>query len=208
MLAKFLQAAQDKKNFPKKGLVELAFAGRSNVGKSSLINTLLGRRNLVRTSKTPGQTRKLNFFLIDEKLIFVDLPGYGFAKVPMAVKREWGPMVENYLKGRKELAGVILTVDARHALTDSDKLMLDFLHSFGAPIIIVATKSDKLPRTKLELRRRNLEAQLGNLAPVIICSSHDGTGKKELWKEIKKLIESWHVSWGSPETGPAASRNN
>jgi GTP-binding protein len=192
--AKFLRSAQDKKDYPQEGLVELAFAGRSNVGKSSLINTLLGRRSLVRTSKTPGQTRKLNFFLIEEKYIFVDLPGYGFAKVPLAIKREWGPMVENYLRNRKELAGVVLTVDARHALTASDELMVDFLQSFRVPIIIVATKSDKLPRTKLLPKRQQLQAQVGERTPVIICSSHDGTGKKELWNEIKRLIECWRLS--------------
>jgi GTP-binding protein len=192
--AKFLTSAQDKKDFPREGLVELAFAGRSNVGKSSLINTLLGKHNLVRTSKTPGQTRKLNFFLIDEKYIFVDLPGYGFAKVPLAIKREWGPMVEKYLKNRSQLAGVILTVDARHALMGSDELMLDFLQSFRVPIIIVATKSDKLSKTKLSPKRQQLQAQVGERTPVIICSSHDGTGKKELWKEIKRLIECWRLS--------------
>ncbi len=203
--AKFLQSADEKKDFPQRGLVELAFAGRSNVGKSSLINTLLGKRNLVRTSKTPGQTRKLNFFLIDEKYIFVDLPGYGFAKVPPEIKRKWGPMVENYLKDRKELAGVVLTVDARHALMGSDQLMLDFLESFRVPIIIVATKSDKLPRTKLSTRRQQLQSDVGEGTPVVICSSHDGTGKKELWKEVKRLIECWRLSSDHADTGPGAT---
>jgi len=206
--AKFLQSAHDKKDFPQKGLVELAFAGRSNVGKSSLINTLLGKHNLVRTSKTPGLTRKLNFFLIDEKYIFVDLPGYGFAKVPLAIKRKWGPMVENYLKNRKELAGVVLTVDARHALMGSDELMLDFLQSFRVPIIIVATKSDKLSRTKLSPIRQQLQAQVGERTPVIICSSHDGTGKKELWKEIKRLIECWRLSSDQTNTSRGPLRQN
>jgi GTP-binding protein len=204
--AKFLRSAQDKKDYPQEGLVELAFAGRSNVGKSSLINTLLGRRSLVRTSKTPGQTRKLNFFLIEEKYIFVDLPGYGFAKVPLAIKREWGPMVENYLRNRKELAGVVLTVDARHALTASDELMVDFLQSLQAPIIIVATKADKLPRTKLSPKRQEIQTQVGERTPVIICSSHDGTGKKELWKEIKRLIECWRLSSDHADTSRGSSR--
>ena len=203
--AKFLRSAQNKKDYPQEGLVELAFAGRSNVGKSSLINTLLARRSLVRTSKTPGATRKLNFFLIEEKYIFVDLPGYGFAKVPLAIKREWGPMVENYLKNRKELAGVVLTVDARHALTASDELMLDFLQAFRAPIIIAVTKADKLPRTKLTHKQQDIQAQVGERTPVIICSSLDGRGKKELWKEIKRLIECWRLSSNHANTsrGPA-----
>ena len=204
--AKFLRSALDKKDYPPGGLAELAFAGRSNVGKSSLINTLLSRRNLVRTSKTPGQTRELNFFLIEEKYIFVDLPGYGFAKVPLAIKRNWGPMVENYLRSRKELAGVALVVDARHALTASDKLMLDFLQSFGAPIVIAATKADKLPRTKLSHKQQEIQAQVGERTPVIICSSHDGMGKKQLWKEIKRLIDCWRLSSNHDNTSRGATR--
>lgn len=204
--AKFLQSAEEKKDFPKGGLVEVAFAGRSNVGKSSLINSLLGRRSLVRTSKTPGQTRKLNFFLIDQSLIFVDLPGYGFAKVPLSVKRKWGPMVENYLKDRRELAGVILTVDARHALTASDESMVLFLKSLRVPIIIVATKADKLARSELLVKRRQIQDQVGEPVSVIICSSHDGTGKKDLWKEIKSLIECWRLSCDYARSGQELAR--
>lgn len=192
--AVFLQSAQDKGEFPKQGLCELIFAGRSNVGKSSLINTLVGRRNLVRTSKTPGQTRKLNFFLIDERVIFVDLPGYGFAKVPLETKRSWGPMVEGYIKGRRELAGAVVVVDVRRGLTESDLMMINFLGSHRVPVIIGATKADKLPRGKLLEASRHLRAEAGEDVPVIICSAHNNMGKNELWKELKTLIESWHHS--------------
>jgi GTP-binding protein len=111
--AQFMKAAERQKDYPTGGLPEVAFAGRSNVGKSSMINTLLGRRNLVRTSKTPGLTRMLNFYLINDRFIFVDLPGYGYARVPLQVKKKWGPMVETYLNTRKELTGVVVIMDAR-----------------------------------------------------------------------------------------------
>jgi GTP-binding protein len=192
--AKYLRSAQDKRDFPTGGLCELAFAGRSNVGKSSLINALVGKHNLVRTSKTPGQTRKLNFFLIDERVIFVDLPGYGFAKVPPEMKRSWGPMVEGYVKGRKELAGAVLVVDVRRGLAESDMVMMSFLRSHQVPIIIGATKADKLPRGQLLQEARRVRAEVGVDVPVIICSAHNNMGKNELWKELKTLIESWRRS--------------
>ena len=171
--------------------MEIAFAGRSNVGKSSAINRLLGRRNLVKTSKTPGHTRNLNFFLINERFIFVDFPGYGFARVPLEVKRQWGPMIETYLKARKELAGVVTIFDARRPPTESDTTLINFLHAHGISSIIVATKADKLTRGQITAMKRNMEAQFGEHTPVVVFSAVSGLGKNQLWKEIKNLIE-----WG------------
>jgi GTP-binding protein len=187
--ANFLQAAQEKKDYPKGGLQEVAFAGRSNVGKSSAINTLLGRHNLVRTSKTPGHTRKLNFFLINDSFIFVDFPGYGFARVPLAVKKQWAPMVERYLEERKELAGVVVIVDFRRLPTDADIHLITYLQSRQIPVVVAATKADKLARGAMILQNRAIKTQLGDQVPVVAFSAHTGLGKNELWKEIKSLIE-------------------
>jgi len=187
--ASFLCAAEEEKDYPKKGFKEIAFAGRSNVGKSSLISTLLGRRGLVRTSKTPGQTKRLNFFLINDRLIFVDLPGYGFAAVPQEVKKKWGPMVRTYLTVRKELAGVVVIVDSRMLPTETDMQLLQFLQHSCIPVVVAATKSDKVTRSRAIASERAIKGLLGDRIPVVIFSSHDGHGKNELWKEIKNLIE-------------------
>ncbi|MDQ7784467.1 MAG: ribosome biogenesis GTP-binding protein YihA/YsxC [Desulfomonilaceae bacterium] len=187
--AVFIRAAEKKEDYPKGGLSEIAFAGRSNVGKSSAINTLLARRNLVRTSKTPGRTRMLNFFLINESFIFVDFPGYGYAAVPQAVKDKWGPMVETYLTSRKELAGVVLIVDSRHGFMESDRRLIEFLGHHGIVTVVVATKADKLNRGKIRDRQRAMTEDLGANVPVVPFSSHTGEGKNELWNQIKKLID-------------------
>lgn len=193
--ANFLCAAQDKKDYPRSGLVEIAFAGRSNVGKSSAINALLGRRNLVRTSKTPGHTRKLNFFMINEHVIFVDFPGYGFARVPLEVKRQWGPMIETYLKSRKELAGVVTIVDSRRPPTESDMALIGYLRAHEVPFVVVATKADKLTHSQMTATERDIRTQVGDRIPVVIFSAVSGLGKNQLWKEIKNLIE-WGRSRG------------
>jgi GTP-binding protein len=189
LTADFIQAAERKEHYPEGGLTEVAFAGRSNVGKSSAINTLLGRHNLVRTSKTPGHTRKLNFFLINERFFFVDLPGYGYAAVPVEVKRKWGPMMETYLTSREVLAGVVVIVDLRHALAESDRNLIDFLRHHNISTVVAATKADKLNRSMMLAQQRRMVTTLGAEIPVVIFSSHNGQGKNELWKEIKKLID-------------------
>jgi GTP-binding protein len=187
--AHFVRAAESAKDYPRGGLEEVAFAGRSNVGKSSTINTLLGRRNLVRTSKIPGRTQKLNFFLVNKCLIFVDLPGYGFAAVPLEVKRAWAPMIEAYLTGREELAGVVVIVDARRPATTSDLNLVRFLKDRGIPFVVAATKADKLTAGQARAQARSIEAQVGPEIPVVAFSALTGLGKNELWKEIKKFIE-------------------
>jgi len=187
--ATFLCAAEDKKHYPKTSFKEIAFAGRSNVGKSSMINSLLGRHRLVRTSKTPGHTRKLNFFLIDDRLVFVDLPGYGFAAVPLEVRRKWQPMVETYLKEREQLKGVVVIVDSRMPPTESDLSLIAFLQANGIPLVVVATKADKIGRAQAATMERSTRALVGDHVPVVIFSAHDGQGKNELWKQIKSLID-------------------
>ena len=189
LTAEFLRSAEDKKDYPAGELAEIAFAGRSNVGKSSMINTLLGRRNLVRTSKTPGHTRKLNFYLINGQMVFVDFPGYGFARVPLEVKEKWGPMVETYIKGREQLAGVVVIVDARRPPTESDLTLIHYLQAYDKPIVIAATKADKLNRSETAEEGNVIRSIIGKEVPVIIFSSQNGLGKNELWKEIKNLIE-------------------
>jgi GTP-binding protein len=190
--AQFLRAAQEKKDYPKGGMVEIAFAGRSNVGKSSAINGLLNRRNLVKTSKTPGHTRKLNFFLVNDLFLFVDLPGYGFARVPLEVRAQWGPMIESYLKNRKELAGVITIIDARRPPTLSDMVLIDFLKTNSIPTVVVATKSDKLTNSQLKAMELATRSEVGSDLPVIFFSAQTGQGKNELWKELKRFIEWCH----------------
>jgi GTP-binding protein len=187
--ASFLKAAEHPRDYPKEGLVELAFAGRSNVGKSSMINTLLARHSLVRTSRTPGCTRTLNFFVINERIIFVDLPGYGFARVPEHVKRTWGPMMETYLASRRELAGLVLVVDARLGLTESDSRMHEYATAHGIPLVVVATKADKLGTAERRNREKAIHAAVGENVPVVLFSSRGVLGKNELWTELKNLIE-------------------
>jgi GTP-binding protein len=187
--AAFLTSAQDNTSYPSGGLPEVAFAGRSNGGKSSLINTLLGRHNLVKTSRTPGHTRKLNFFSVNETFIFVDCPGYGYAAVPLEIKNQWGPMMEAYFQEREELRGVVVVVDARLPLTEADERMVRLVQSLSLPLIVAATKADKLPHGKRVQHARDLRIKLVDSVPVIIFSSHDGLGKNELWKEIKILIQ-------------------
>jgi len=187
--ATFLRAAQDKDGFPKNGLAEIAFAGRSNVGKSSMINALLGRRAVARTSKTPGRTRQLNFFLINDQLVFVDLPGYGFARVPLAEKERWQRLVESYLQNRKELAGTVVIVDARRPPTESDMSLIAYLQFHQIPLIVAATKADKLNRSEMALQRKVIRAEVGSDVPVVFFSSQNGYGKNQLWNEIKNLID-------------------
>ena len=174
LTAEFLRAAENKKDYPASELSEIAFAGRSNVGKSSMINALLGRRNLVRTSKTPGHTRKLNFYLVNDRLIFVDLPGYGFARVPLEVKEKWGPMVETYIKERKQLGGVVVIVDSRRPPTESDLTLIHYLQSYDKPLVIAATKADKLSRSETAAYESATRSVIGEKTPVIIFSSHSG----------------------------------
>ncbi|MFC1833854.1 ribosome biogenesis GTP-binding protein YihA/YsxC [Thermodesulfobacteriota bacterium] len=187
--ARHIGSANKQGDYPKDKLKEIAFAGRSNVGKSSVINTLLGRRNLASISKTPGHTRKLNFYLVNDHIVLVDLPGYGFARVPIKVKMEWGRVVETYLGGRDQLAGVVLIVDSRRDPQESDRVMMEYLEHYRIPCVVVATKVDKLSKNQANRQARIIMEDLDDSFPLILFSSLKGQGKKELWKEIKSLIE-------------------
>ena len=160
--ATFVKSATSPEHYPRDGRPEIAFMGRSNVGKSSLINSLLGVRGLARTSSTPGRTQLINFFSINDAFNFVDLPGYGYARVPRDVKKLWGPMVEKYLATRPNLVLSILITDSRHEPTELDLLMRGWLEARGKPFIIVATKADKLSSNQLRASLSRGSAVLGS----------------------------------------------
>ncbi|MCL2352747.1 MAG: ribosome biogenesis GTP-binding protein YihA/YsxC [Firmicutes bacterium] len=148
--------------YPREARPEFVFCGKSNVGKSSLINALLGRKSLARTSQTPGKTRTINFYSVENELFFVDLPGYGYAKIPRAETRKWGAMIERYLMRREQIRRVFFLVDIRHEPSAGDKMMFDWLAHYGYAFTILATKADKLKRSQLQKQlgviRRSLDA--------------------------------------------------
>jgi GTP-binding protein len=186
--AEFVTSAGKPGEYPAGDLPEFAFCGRSNVGKSSLMNSMLGRRNLVKTSKTPGRTRRLNFFDADGRLRFVDLPGYGYAQVSPAERQSWKPMVETYLRHRPQLKLCVLLVDARREAMKSDLEMQAFLEQTGLRYEIVATKADKLGRNALQSSVAELRRAFGR--GVLPYSAETGLGREELWARILEHIEA------------------
>lgn len=176
--------------YPTDGKLEVAFAGKSNVGKSSLINSMVYRKAIARTSQNPGKTRTINFYNVEDKLYFVDLPGYGYAKAPKTEIAKWGKMIENYLLKREELRAIILLIDIRHEPGENDKMMYEWLRHYGYKIIIVATKSDKLKRSQLQKHTSMLRKAL-NLAKediLIPFSSETKSGRDELWEVIENAV--------------------
>jgi GTP-binding protein len=172
------------------GPPEIAIAGRSNVGKSSLLNRILGRRALARTSSTPGRTRQLNFFLVNERFRLVDLPGYGFAVGPSREREAWGPLVEGYLRDRATLAGVVVIVDARRGLQAEEIELLGFLATIGRPALLVATKMDKLGRGAATTALRKLAGVAGKAVPVIGFSAHTGEGRERFWQTVSSWLDA------------------
>lgn len=169
---------------------EIAFAGRSNVGKSSLINTLVRRRKAARVSNTPGRTREINFFAINGAFVFVDLPGYGYARISRAERDAWRPLIEGYLTGSPLLRGVVQLLDARRTPSDDDLLMLEFLARIGTPTLIAATKIDKLSRTERDSRLTALVLEAGvDREQIIPFSSVTREGRDELAAAIAELVE-------------------
>jgi len=189
--ATFVKSAARPAEYPLSDLPEIAFAGRSNVGKSSLINCLVNRKKLVKTSNTPGRTQLINFFKINDALMLVDLPGYGYAKVPTTVRAQWRGMMEAYLLGRRTLKGVVLILDARRDGPDPREIdFLKWLHKHHLPVLPVLTKSDKLKKNALA-RQHPKNARALGLEPLllILFSAKNGQGRKEVWEAIEALVE-------------------
>jgi GTP-binding protein len=186
--ARFVGAAARPGGEPPPGPPEVAFAGRSNVGKSSLLNALVGRRGLARTSGTPGRTRQLNFFVVNERVGLVDLPGYGYAVGSDAERRSWKPLVESYLRDRPTLRGVVVIVDLRRGLEAEEIELLGYLAEIGRPACLAATKLDKLGRGEATRALRRLEGVAGGAVPVIGFSARSGEGRVALWRAIEGWI--------------------
>jgi GTP-binding protein len=190
--AQFIKSAVWPPQYPPATMPEIAFVGRSNVGKSSLINTLVGRRNLAKTSDTPGRTQLINFFTINEKISFVDLPGYGFAKVPKSVKKNWGEMIEDYLRGRPNLALVIFILDIRRTPSEDDLSLRDWLKHYDIPCLYVLTKSDKLSNNQALKQRKIIEKNLkiSGSEKIILFSAKTKKGKDALWQELEVYLSN------------------
>jgi GTP-binding protein len=175
---------------PESSLPEVAFAGRSNVGKSSLLNTLVRRKAFARVSRTPGRTREINFFRINNGFVLVDLPGYGYARVSKEKKAEWRPMIESYLRRTTQLRGIVLLLDIRREPSDDDRAMLDFLAEVEVPTIVALTKTDKLSKATARQRVAEIARALAlESEQVIPFSSHTGEGRTDLLEAITDLIE-------------------
>lgn len=188
--AEFVTSAVERSQYPPEVLPEIAFAGRSNVGKSSLINTLVNRKHLVKTSSTPGRTQLINFFDINKSFAFVDLPGYGYAKVPAAVRKKWGPMIETYLSTRKTLKGVVIILDIRRMPREEEQNLIDWLAHYALASILVLTKTDKLSKTKVIKQQAAIVKALGMaMEDVILFSAKTRRGRDAVWDAILSLAE-------------------
>jgi GTP-binding protein len=188
--AEFLKSTFKEDDWPKDSKPEIAFLGRSNVGKSSLINSLLAVHKLARTSSTPGRTQSLNFFDIDGQFRFVDFPGFGYAKVPKEIKSSWGEMATSFLAKRRQLVLSIQLVDSRHEPTKQDLQLHEWLEQSDKPRLVVATKSDKLSNNELKKNLKHI-ARVLNDDSVMAYSAKSGRGREELWRAIKSAIEQY-----------------
>lgn len=187
--AEFVKSGTKPAHYPEGDLPEIAFAGRSNVGKSSLVNVLVNRKNLVRTSSTPGRTQLINFFQVNEDFMLVDLPGYGYAKVPLEVKKAWRPMMETYLSKRANLRGVVLILDIRRTPTEEDLQMLGWLRAFSVPPIVVITKCDKLSKNERAKQAAVIMKKMGLAKEeVTFFSALSKEGKDAVWSRIDALL--------------------
>ncbi|TXK84700.1 ribosome biogenesis GTP-binding protein YihA/YsxC [Paenibacillus sp. N3.4] len=188
--AEFVISAVGPSQYPEDALPEIALAGRSNVGKSSLINCLISRKNLARTSSQPGKTQTLNYYKINQDLYFVDLPGYGYAKVSKTKREQWGKFIESYLMNRETLRLVMQLVDLRHPPSKDDQAMYEWLRHNDVPVLVVATKADKIPKSKWQKHIKMVKETLGmdkGTTPLLF-SSELGLGKDELWSILEQAI--------------------
>ena len=189
--AEFIKSAVKPSHYPEAVLPEFAFVGRSNVGKSSLINTLVNRKRLVKTSSTPGRTQLINFFDINEMFTFVDLPGYGYAKVPKKVVKSWGDMIETFLSQRETLKGVVLLMDIRRTPKQDEVDLINWFDHYSIPTILVLTKADKFSKQKQAVHHKKCADALG-LTPddFVTFSSKSRLGKDKLWNKLEVLLEN------------------
>ena len=189
--AEFILGAGNLRQLPKESWKEVAFLGRSNVGKSSLINKLCGRKSLARTSSEPGKTRELNYYLINRQFYFVDLTGYGYARLPEQIRSSWGKMIEQYLKSRKQLSLVVQLVDSRHDPTELDMMMVGWLDYYEIPFLVALTKADKLPVSKMPRYLNAAKLQFASFThchEVVPFSSITGCGKTEVLEIISRHL--------------------
>lgn len=188
--AKLEATAVKPEQYPEKNLQEVVFVGRSNVGKSSIINSLANRKSLARVGSTPGKTRVINFYNIDDKLYLVDLPGYGYAGVSKTMKASWGNIVETYLNTRENIQLIIMLVDIRHKPTQDDKIMYEWLAANMVRHVVVASKADKISRSAIKPRLKEIKDALGvsDEVKIIPYSSENGAGRDELWTMIEESI--------------------
>jgi GTP-binding protein len=188
--AEIAVSAVKPEQYPNGALPEFALAGRSNVGKSSFINKMINRKNLARTSSKPGKTQTLNFYLINESLYFVDVPGYGFARVSKKEREAWGKMMETYFTTREQLRAVVLIVDLRHPPTKDDVMMYEFLKHYQIPTIIIATKADKVPKGKWQKHLKVVRETLNIMEDdkLILFSAETGQGKEEAWAALERFL--------------------
>ena len=186
--ATFITSAAKPRQFPVDSKPQVAFAGRSNVGKSSLINAILNRKSLVKTSATPGKTQLINFFLINQQFYCVDLPGYGYAKAPRSVVDEWAPMIEGYIRESPQISVVIVLLDIRREPDARDERLVEWLAHYGVPAFYVLTKADKLKRGEMAKARQSITKKLGLTAPPLLTSVKTGQGISELKSAIAKRL--------------------
>lgn len=193
--AEFIISAVSATQYPTDGLPEIGLAGRSNVGKSSLINRMIMRKSLARTSSQPGKTQQLNYYLINHNFYFVDVPGYGYAKVSKTQRAAWGRMLEAYFQQRNTLCLVLLVVDLRHAPTTDDCIMYNWLHHYQVPVCVVATKADKISKNRLPKHIKQVETTLNLMSttPFVIFSAQSGQGREQLWKIIDQHMDKIRI---------------